>query len=402
MISGCRQIGHYFCYRWQQAMTSIAKIPWYPYHVWLALLICALPVCSQENAAPEANVAADAEAAHPSAVDDPARPWSKSASAEIVTETEIIERVRVATDRALAYIADQQQPDGTWDGNNAPNALALLALMGRGHVPGRGPYSDVIEKGKRAILRTQDERGVFVPSRTASSGPMYQHALATLAMAEMYGMDPDPELEDKLRKAINLIVQCQFENGGWRYNAEPGDHDLSATVMQIVALRAANNAEIPVPTTTIEKAVGYVQSCVVEAGGYAYQPTQIVSPQMAAAGTVSLQLLGYFDDPTIPKALDYLTKVPVEWATGHGVRYYFYFHYYAIQANYQAGGEYWANWHPRVREMFLAQQNPDGSWDNPAGGSENAGTVGDNKVYWTAMSSLILEIYMHFLPAYQR
>jgi hypothetical protein len=52
--------------------------------------------------------------------------------------------------------------------------------------------------------------------------------------------------------------------------------------------------------------------------------------------------------------------------------------------------------------MFLAQQNPDGSWDNPAGGSENAGTVGDNKVYWTAMSSLILEIYMHFLPAYQR
>jgi hypothetical protein len=215
-------------------------------------------------------------------------------------------------------------------------------------------------------------------------------------------MDPDPELEDKLRKAINLIVQCQFENGGWRYNAEPGDHDLSATVMQIVALRAANNAEIPVPTTTIEKAVGYVQSCVVEAGGYAYQPTQIVSPQMAAAGTVSLQLLGYFDDPTIPKALDYLTKVPVEWATGHGVRYYFYFHYYAIQANYQAGGEYWANWHPRVREMFLAQQNPDGSWDNPAGGSENAGTVGDNKVYWTAMSSLILEIYMHFLPAYQR
>jgi hypothetical protein len=123
---------------------------------------------------------------------------------------------------------------------------------------------------------------------------------------------------------------------------------------------------------------------------------------MSAAGTVSLQLLGYFDDPTIPPALKHLSGIPVAWGTDGGVSYFYYFHYYAIQANYQAGGAYWADWHPRVRELFLENQKPDGSWDNVPGGAENAGLAGVNNVYWTSMASLVLEVYMHFLPAYQR
>lgn len=61
----------------------------------------------------------------------------------------------------------------------------------------------------------------------------------------MYGMDPDPELEKTLRKAVDLITKAQSPSGGWRYQPNPGDQDLSVTVMQIVALCVANNAEIP-------------------------------------------------------------------------------------------------------------------------------------------------------------
>lgn len=316
--------------------------------------------------------------------------------AEPLTEIKVVERVTAATDRGLAYLAVKQRPDGGWVDNQAVNAVALLAFLGRGHVPGRGPYRDVLEKGKRFLLASAKPTGYLA----ISSGRMYEHGLATLALAEMYSMDPDPDLEEKLRKAVALIIKCQSRLGGWRYEPVPQDQDLSVTVMQIVALRAANNAEIPVPAETIARAIHYVRSCAHPLGGFGYTgPSQ--GPQTSAAGVLSLQLLGKYDDPAIPKTLNYLNQIPIQWGGG-GVQYFYYFHYYAIQAYYQAGGKEWNNWHPRIRELLLAKQNADGSWDAPPGTSEHEGAVGPNKVYWTAMASLVLDIYMHFLPAYQR
>src|SRR5207244_589645 len=125
--------------------------------------------------------------------------------------------------------------------------------------------------------------------------------------------------------------------------------------MQIVALRAANNAEIPVPAATIERAIKYVRSCSAPAGGFGYQgPAQ--GPQTSAAGILSLQLLGQYNDPTIPKALEYVATIPIQWGAG-GAQYFYYFHYYAIQANYQAGGKHWNDWHPRIRELLVEKQN---------------------------------------------
>lgn len=313
----------------------------------------------------------------------------------------VLESVTAAVDRSLVYLAGHQRADGAWDGNNAPNALAMLAFMGRGHVPGRGKYRQLLQNAKRYTLDRQNEEGLFVPERHAGSGPMYQQALTTLAMAEMYGADPDDELEEALRDAVQLIVRSQSHNGGWRYQPRPGDSDLSVTVMQIVALRAANNASIPVPEQTIEDAVSYVRSCGRRGGGFGYQgPSR--TPPMSAAGVVSLQLLGRYDDPLITPTLDYLSDVPVQWRNAGGVKWYYYFHYYAIQAHYQAGGAYWDNWHPRVRAMLLRHQNEDGSWHVPQGTSEDEHTVGANRVYYTSMATLILEIYLHYLPAYQR
>ena len=183
--------------------------------------------------------------------------------------------------------------------------------------PGRGPYRDVLERGKGYLLATARADGFLFNSGNGQYG-MYEHGLATLALAELYGMDPDPKLEEVLRKAVDLIVKCQSPAGGWRYSPSPGDQDLSVTVMQIVALRAANNAEVPVPSATIEKAIAYVRSCAHPSGGFAYQAGGGPGPQTTAAGILSLQLLGKYDDPTIPKALEYLAKVPVQWAGDAG------------------------------------------------------------------------------------
>jgi hypothetical protein len=329
-----------------------------------------------------------------------AEPTPGSRTADPLTEINVVKKVRAATTRALEYLRSKQRPNGSWNDNQAMNALALLAFMGRGHVPGRGPYRDVLEKGKQYLLNNARADGLLA---SPASQPMYQHGLCTLALAEMYGMDPDPDLEKTLRKAVDLIVRCQAPSGGWRYQPSPTDQDLSVSVMQIVALRAANNAEIPVPAKTIENAVKYVKYCGTPTGGFGYAGPG-AGPQTTAAGILSLQLLGKYDDPNIPKSLDVLAGNPISWDAGSGgPPYFYYFHYYAVQATYQAGGKHWDGWHPRIRELLLKHQNKDGSWDVPPSGSSEAGLVTpDSKIYSTAMACLVLDIYMHFLPAYQR
>ncbi len=214
------------------------------------------------------------------------------AGAAPLTETRVIERVTAATDKALDWLESKQikqgENAGAWNTNQAFNALAMLSFMSSGHTPGRGKYGDVIEDGVvRPGVLTRGKKYMLSkaqPPGYISSGAMYEHGLATLCLAEMYGMDPDPDLEDKLRKAVDLIAKVQSPAGGWRYTPAPTDQDLSVTVMQVVALRAANNAGIRVPQETLDKAVTYVQSSAQRGpdnkpvGGFGYQgPGQ--SPQ---------------------------------------------------------------------------------------------------------------------------
>jgi hypothetical protein len=325
------------------------------------------------------------------------------------TEVEIIEEITRATDRALDYLEKKQVREGpqsgSWHANQAFNGAAVLAFLSSGHVPGRGKYGDTIEDGvvKPGVLTRAKNYLLSAANPTTgyiSTGAMYEHGLATLALAEMYGMDPDRRLEATLRKAVELIVRTQSPAGGWRYSPAPVDQDMSVTVMQIVALRAANNAEIPVPAATLHKAIRYVQSCGAPTGGYGYTGPS-AGPQTSAAGALSLQLLGKPDDPNIPRTLAYLQTIPVAWGTG-GPQYFWYFHYYAIQAHYQYGGKEWNEWHPKVRDLLLKHQNADGSWDVPPGTAEANLVTADNKVYSTALATLVLNIYKHYLPAYQR
>jgi hypothetical protein len=350
----------------------------------------------------------------------PAKGGAPATTAEPLTEARVVERVTRATDKALDYLESKQIKDGaeagSWSTNQAFNAVAMLAFLSKGHTPGRGRYGDAVEegvvkpgvltRGKKYLLSKAQPNGCLAPSNS-----MYEHGLATLCLAEMYGMDPDPDLEDKLRKAVDLIVATQKPrdatalSGGWRYQPMPMDADLSVTVMQVVALRAAKNAGVRVPDKTSDDALAYIRASAQlggdgkPSGGFGYQgPGNSV--QTSAGGTLCLQLLGQPNDPAVAPTLKYLSTVPVEWG-GPNPQYFYYFHYYAIQAFYQAGGKEWNDWHPKVRELLLAHQNPDGSWDVPSGSAE-AQYCGADKTYPTGMATLILNIYLHYLPAYQR
>ena len=302
-----------------------------------------------------------------------------------------------AADKALRFLAQSQSGDGSFgrigQGQNVGVCgLAGLAFMSSGSTPGRGPYGVNVNKCVDYVLSHAHENG-FVNFRDANShGPMYGHGFATLFLAEVYGMSPRKDLRDKLSKAVQLIIDTQNEQGGWRYQPQKRDADISVTICQVMALRAAKNSGIFVPNETIEKCIGYVKRSQNPDGGFMYIPDGGPSGfSRSAAGVVALYSAGIYDGDEIDRGLAYLmSHLP---SRQHRVQeaHYFYGHYYAVQAMWHAGDDHWAKWYPAIRDQLIARQSDNGSWINsicPA--------------YGTAMSAIILQLPNNCLPIMQR
>jgi hypothetical protein len=223
---------------------------------------------------------------------------------------------------------------------------------------------------------------------------MYGHGFATLFLSEVYGMsdrsDIDGTVGEKLRKAIKLTCACQNDAGGWRYQPTKSDADLSITICQIMGLRAARDAGIHVPDEVREKCIDYVKKSQNSDGGFRYQVSGGGSTfPLTAAGVVSLYSAGIYDGEPVEKALKWLMNyLPGKGSANTG--YFFYGHYYAVQAMWHAGGEYWQKWYPAIRDTLLARQNGDGSFPDAEVCPE----------FGTAMAAIILQMPNNYLPIF--
>ncbi|MCA8967847.1 MAG: terpene cyclase/mutase family protein, partial [Planctomycetes bacterium] len=189
-----------------------------------------------------------------------------------------------AVDRALEWLAEHQNADGSWSGDIGyklnqnyevaasvvphvgVTALAGLASLAAGHLPGRGRYGDVIGRATDYLIGRINESGNI----THNGSRMYSHAFATLFLAEVYGMTERYDMRDKLQRAIDFIVDCQNEYGSWRYAPHAAESDMSITVCQLNALRGARNVGIRVPKSTIDRAKEYIAESYVSGNGEKY------------------------------------------------------------------------------------------------------------------------------------
>jgi Squalene-hopene cyclase C-terminal domain/Prenyltransferase and squalene oxidase repeat len=304
-----------------------------------------------------------------------------------------------AVERGLAMLAAGQQEDGSFGSqgyvrNVAVCGLAGMAFLAGGNTPRRGPHGGNVERCVDFILSNTQESGFINVPGDGSRGPMYGHGFATLFLAESYGMTPRQDIRDKLAKAVGLIVNTQNSEGGWRYYPQRRDADISVTIAQIMALRAARNAGISVPRETIDRCTEYVKRSQNADGGFMYMLQaggQSAFPR-TAAGVVALYSAGVYDGPEIEKGLNYLMTYLPRPGDFNRESHYFYGHYYAVQAMWHAGGKYWSRWYPAIRDALLARQSPDGSWNDISVCNE----------YGTAMASIILQMPNNYLPIFQR
>ncbi len=297
----------------------------------------------------------------------------------------------------LEYLAAHQNPDGSMGADGYRRDAAIVGLVGlaflaSGSAPGRGPYGRQINRCIEYLLAHVDDSGLINVAGSGSRGPMYGHGFATLFLAEVYGAYPDPELRKKLVKAVKLIINTQNDEGGWRYQPERRDADISVTICEVMALRAARNAGIYVGNDTINRCTDYVRRCQNPDGGFAYMlPGGVSEFPRSAAGVVALYSAGIYEGDEIRRGLEYLQQHSIQPAAAGMENHFFYGHYYAAQAMWHAGGEYWARYYPAVRDTLLERRKKDGSWFDQV-----------CPEYGTAMACLILMMPDNYLPIFQR
>ncbi len=307
------------------------------------------------------------------------------------------EQVERAIERGIEYLHTRKIPEGGfatagWGQNVAVCGLVGLSLLGRGYRPGIGPHGELIEHVGRFVLQCSQDSGYLESLGKSSHGPMYEHGFGTLFLAEYYGASQVAAVRERLSRAVKLILRAQNKNGGWRYEPAPVDADLSVTVCQIMALRAARNAGFAVPSETIDRAIDYVKRSQNSDGGFMYQLTGGESrAPLTAAAVVAMYNAGLDGGPELEQGIAFLESNVDSIQSMQRNAYFFYAHYYSVQAFWHRGGDAWKKWYRRLRDTILNMQERDGSWfDN------------NSSEYGTAMACLILNMPRSVLPIFQR
>ncbi len=316
---------------------------------------------------------------------------------------EITPAIEESVERGLRYLADNQNPDGSWRSGGpagayptAMTALAGLALLASGSTPTTGPYAPQVSRALTSILAAARADGL-IARLEEESHCMHGHGFAMLFLAECYGMEEDPrrqaEIRVALQRGVELTARSQSVLGGWLYTPDSQGDEGSVTVTQVQALRAARNAGIAVPKKVIDEAMAYLDRSTNPDGGIRYQARGGGGsrPPLTAAAVVCWFNAGIYEDPRVTRALE-LVERTLSPREATGVGHYFYAHLYAAQAWFLHSDEEWVPYFRAMSRQLLQLQASNGAWQGDSVGP----------TYGTAIALLILQLPYKHLPIMQR
>ena len=373
---------------------------------------------------------ADATPAEPTAI--PSNVESESLASALTPQA--WNQVEQSIERALAWLARQQNADGSFDAPDtaqpAATSFAVMAYLSKGHRPGEGIYGRQIDLAIDYVLGLQHPNGLLaagsnnstvsvdsqfqvgtVPASSKTAN--YNHAVSGLMLTEVYGMTDRTravKLKPAIVKALGFSRRAQTlpkaapqDAGGWRY-LNGRDSDLSVTSWELMFYRSARNAEFTVPKEFVDDAVGYVLRCWEETQGIFYYKRSGSESRwsrgMVGAGILSLAMAGQHQTRVAQRAGDWLLTRPFQRfgeTVGGGDRF-FYSAYYCSQAMAQLGGRYWKRFFPSLVNVLLQSQQSSGEWPPEPYGSDRM----FGNTYTTAMAVLSLTPPLQLLPVYQR
>lgn len=354
-------------------------------------------------------------------------------------------RTEEAIELGLAFLARQQQEDGSWTlhgipedksdnvrrvtSDTAATGLAVLAFQGAGYNHKEFKYAGQLQSAVNWLINNQQPTGeLYIKSDEYSDSVcrLYSHGIATLALAEAYGMTQDEDIRIAVQLALDYIADSQHERlGGWRYRVG-SESDTSVTGWMMMAMQSGRLAGLETDQKTwmgIQRWLRLARDPSRE-HLFRYNPEardrpetrhgRQSSPCMTSVGLLMHVYLGWDrQDPRLSEGADYIMQnMPDDSTINRRDTYYW---YYATQIIRHVGGDSWEQWHGALHPLLVGSQikesgiatpwsstftesnNLAGSWDplNPVPDRWGAQA---GRLYVTAMNLLSLEVDYRLLP----
>jgi len=345
-----------------------------------------------------------------------------------------------AVEWGLEWLARHQDPEGFWDcdgfshqcedsrcsGRGAAlndvgvTGLALLAFLGRGNTTRTGQYRNVVKRGARYLCSIQDPENGCLASREGVPW-MYNHAIATLALTEAYGLSRWPVLRKPAQMAVDFVHESRNPGMAWRYNNDEIDpveqNDVSVTGWMIMCLTSANDFGLRCDKAAMQDALFYIDRMTDPATGrtgykergqgssretgdeqiWPFGKTEAMTAVAMLSRIFAGNVLGEIDSqmPPLEAGARLLRARLPCWDRESGCIDYYYW-YYGSLALHQMGGVEWKQWKKEMEKALVSSQKHEGcergSWDPQDDPWGNCG----GRIYTTALNTLCLEVYYRY------
>ncbi len=342
-------------------------------------------------------------------------------------------------DAGLRWLKRHQSPNGSWDAvdyvknceenpkcepgtqqaGDATVALTGYAIMcfqgaGYDHVT-PNKYKKVIAKAIEYLISVQKQDGLFGERN-------YEHAVATMALAEAYAMTTDLALKTPAQNGINVLLSRQsildkndpYSGLGWDYtNQNPNRTDLSVTGWCIMSLKSGLAAGLNVKDgmTGAKKMIEkvwkdsnpdwknfdpYSSKAIFP---YTWDATsgKIKKDHLSFVGAVCAVFLGHHQSDLMLETL--CNDMESRWVDSGAYKNNNYASYYIVMAEFQSGGDRWKKCLNTIIPHLIQTQRVadgcyDGSWDYANQDYHGANT---GRVLSTCYSILNLEVAYRYV-----
>ena len=294
-------------------------------------------------------------------------------------------------------------------------ALALLAFLGENNTTKSGPYRAAVRRGI-GWLRQQQQASGLVGGRL-SHDYIYDHAIASYALCEAYGLSSSKLLQKPAQRALNYLESHRNSYGVWRYQPHDQDNDISVTGWAVMAYESGRFFGLEVNESALQNCEVFLDQISDSSGRHGYREAGEGSSRKPGGHGVAfpteqthaLTAVGLFcrfflgqdpkEQPRMKASAKLLNQLPPVWDEQAGCIDHYYW-YYATYALFQMGGDDWRRWRravervvPRNQHQVVSEPNLYGSWDPVGAWGEDGG-----RVYSTAILTLTMQANYRYTP----